>query len=103
MSISQCGGLVGALDKSVNNVSAISGMYTKRSPYLARFKNLDHEESLSMTPHSLGKSENIGEQKSRGTTSVDNHNDQMRNTASATNLTSSQLDLQLNNQKHQAL
>lgn len=106
MSISQCGGLVGALDKSVNNVSAISGMYTKRSPYLARFKNLDHEESLSMTPQGLGKSalaENFGEQKSRGSAFVDNHDDLMRNTASAANLTSSQLDLQLNNQKHQAL
>ena len=59
-----------------------------------------------MTPQGLGKStlaENTGEQKSRGATLTDNYNDQMRNTASAANLTSSQLDLQLNNQKHQAL
>lgn len=55
MSISQCGGL---LDKSVGNVSAISGMYTKRSPYITRFKNMDDADSLSMTPLSaLNKSE----------------------------------------------
>lgn len=50
MSISQCGNIIGALDKSVGNVSAISGMYTKRSPYLQRFKNLENEDSLQMTP-----------------------------------------------------
>lgn len=89
MSISQCGGLVGALDKSVNNVSAISGMYTKRSPYLARFKNMDHEESLSMTPQSLEKSENIGAQKSRAAAATDIHNEQNKHGASSTHLTSS--------------
>jgi hypothetical protein len=52
MSISQFGGLVGQLDKSVSNVSAISGMYTKRSPYIARFKNMENEEDLNMTPMS---------------------------------------------------
>ena len=39
----------------MGNVSAISGMYTKRSPYLTRFKNMDNEDSLSLTPS--GKSD----------------------------------------------
>jgi hypothetical protein len=73
MSISQ----FGALDKSVGNVSAISGMYTKRSPYITRFKNMESEESLSLTPNSLNKSDLQGK-----------------------DLTSSTADLKKNNLKH---
>ena len=83
MSISQ----FGALDKSVGNVSAISGMYTKRSPYVNRFKNMESEESLSLTPNSLNKSEIAPK-------SVE------KESVHAENLTSSTADLKQNNLKH---
>ena len=50
---------------------------------------MDHEESLSMTPQSLEKSENIGAQKSRAAAATDIHNEQNKHGASSTHLTSS--------------
>jgi len=89
----------GALDKSVGNVSAISGMFTKRSPYIIRFKNMENEDSLSMTPISnLNKSELT----SKGAVvSKKFQNQEGASDGGAENLKSSTADLKSNNLKHQ--
>ena len=87
MTISQYGGIMGALDKSVGNVSALSGMYTKRSPYLNRFKNMENEESLSLTPNSHPSKTSILEGPELG----------------SQDLKSSTSDFKQNNLKHQQL
>jgi hypothetical protein len=101
MSISQCGNLIGAMDKSVGNVSAISGMYTKRSPYIKRFKNMEDEDSLSITPVSkLDKSDLA---VSGGLTKNFELQKDRVSQKSAENLQSSTNEMQSSNLRHQQL